>query len=115
MSNEIVKIDEAIALTKTKIPNLTAYKNSVGDERILITHSIGEVSGLNKAKEIILAEQKECTYSSYDEDRGAWECSECNNLLVLNDGNPKDNEFEYCPYCGKKISKIVETEDTDGL
>jgi len=80
-------------------------------EKYNTDYSNGVTMGLNLARNYILVEQKECTYSLYEEDGGVWECSGCANLLVLTDGNPKDNDFEYCPFCGKKISEIVETEE----
>ena len=33
--------------------------------------------------------------------------SSCENLHIFMSDGPKENEYEYCPYCGKKI-KVVE-------
>lgn len=33
--------------------------------------------------------------------------TKCKNRHVFFEGSPIDNEYEYCPYCGKKI-KVVE-------
>ena len=33
--------------------------------------------------------------------------TKCGNTHMFIDGNPKDNKYEFCPYCGKKI-KVVE-------
>lgn len=27
----------------------------------------------------------------------------CDNMFTIMEGNPKDNGFKYCPYCGGKI------------
>lgn len=35
-------------------------------------------------------------------DDGWWN-TECNNLFIFNSGTPEENEFTYCPYCGKRI------------
>jgi len=32
-----------------------------------------------------------------------WDCTACGFSLVLSDGTPKENEFYYCPRCGKKL------------
>ena len=29
--------------------------------------------------------------------------TKCGNAFVFFDGTPKENEFVFCPYCGKKI------------
>jgi len=29
----------------------------------------------------------------------------CENMFEFIDGNPKDNNFKYCPYCGKSINE----------
>lgn len=39
------------------------------------------------------------------EDHDYWETS-CDNLFQFNDGGPKENHFEYCPYCGKRIDEV---------
>ena len=44
---------------------------------------------------------KEKCYWTEDSD-GNWETS-CGNMFNFIDGNPEDNEFQYCPYCGKEI------------
>ncbi len=45
-------------------------------------------------------------YVLVDDDANAWECSECRDLWILNDGTPKDNYMNYCPKCGSKITNI---------
>ena len=29
----------------------------------------------------------------------------CENVFEFVDGNPKDNNFKYCPYCGKALKE----------
>ena len=36
---------------------------------------------------------------------GVWE-TECDEMFIFNDGNPEENGFKYCPYCGIPISQI---------
>jgi len=40
-------------------------------------------------------------YDEYDET--VYECSECKFPLVLIDGNPEENSFNYCPRCGARL------------
>ena len=36
------------------------------------------------------------------DEEGVWACHSCGLLKALH-GNPYDNDFYYCPKCGKKI------------
>lgn len=38
----------------------------------------------------------------YIDDEYYWKTS-CNHLHVFLSDGPKENEYKYCPYCGKKI------------
>lgn len=31
----------------------------------------------------------------------------CGNMFTIMEGNPRDNDFKYCPYCAKKIVEDV--------
>jgi len=33
----------------------------------------------------------------------------CDNMFTILEGNPRDNNFKFCPYCGNKL-KEKETE-----
>jgi hypothetical protein len=47
-----------------------------------------------------------------DED-GVWETS-CGNLHEFIEGDPADNYYLFCPYCGKPLKTLVyEDEETD--
>lgn len=39
-----------------------------------------------------------------------WETS-CGNEHQFMDGTPKDNGYKHCPYCGKRILEIGDTND----
>lgn len=41
---------------------------------------------------------------SVDED-GNWNTS-CDNIAVLIEGTPLDNDWVFCPYCGKIIQEV---------
>ena len=47
-----------------------------------------------------------CEWMLCDEEANIYDTS-CRNPHILIEGTPKENNYEYCPYCGKKI-KVVE-------
>ena len=47
---------------------------------------------------------------TYDEDLHYWECSECKGTIYFasdSPNSPKDNDYRYCPCCGRKIIKEI--------
>ena len=40
-----------------------------------------------------------------DIDEYIFECSECHEIYCLNDGTPKEQQYNYCPNCGTKLCK----------
>ena len=47
-----------------------------------------------------------CEWRLCDEEANVYDTS-CRNPHILIEGTPKENNYEYCPHCGKKI-KVVE-------
>ena len=45
-----------------------------------------------------------------DYDNIYWECSNCEDAFVLDVGTPKDNNYNFCPNCGAKMSKGGDNE-----
>ena len=43
-----------------------------------------------------------CTWTQNDED-SYWAAACCDHLFVFNDGGPVENDFRYCPYCGREL------------
>ena len=43
-----------------------------------------------------------CDWRLCDEEANVYDTS-CRNPHILIEGTPKENNYEYCPYCGKKI------------
>lgn len=39
-----------------------------------------------------------------DVEGGEWS-SECGKHFIFNDGDPLENNFLFCPYCGKRIEQ----------
>lgn len=56
-----------------------------------------------------MTEEIKVCYWLYDEDSGAYDTA-CDNTLLLNDGTPAENDFRFCPYCGKAIEVVEEGE-----
>jgi Zn finger protein HypA/HybF involved in hydrogenase expression len=48
-----------------------------------------------------------CTYYQINEDNGHWQCSECDEEWVFNEGTPFENNMFYCPKCGRKLSAMA--------
>jgi hypothetical protein len=40
----------------------------------------------------------------FENENGWWETG-CSNLFQFVSGTPSENHFDYCPYCGKKITE----------
>ena len=59
-----------------------------------------------EGKRTIDAEDDVCEWMLCDEESNVYDTS-CRNPHILIEGTPKENNYEYCPYCGKKI-KVVE-------
>ena len=47
-----------------------------------------------------------CEWRLCDEEANVYDTS-CRNPHILIEGTPRENNYEYCPYCGKKI-KVVD-------
>ena len=52
--------------------------------------------------------ETEITYDSL-----VWVCEECNEPWILMDGTPQENEYNYCPKCGRKIIEYVQFQYND--
>lgn len=46
-----------------------------------------------------------CEWRLCDEEANVYDTS-CRNPHILIEGTPKENNYEYCPYCGKKIKEM---------
>lgn len=47
---------------------------------------------------------------TYDDRMDAWN-TECGNAFQIMNDTPKENEFEYCPYCGGNLIEAVKVDD----
>lgn len=55
-------------------------------------------------------EKESCTYSEVGEGE-YWECSGCEDAFVFEIGSPKDNHYNFCPNCGRKIIEFIHSEE----
>ena len=39
----------------------------------------------------------------FNGDPVVWFCSTCKERLVLYDGTPEENDYDYCPHCGARM------------
>lgn len=67
----------------------------------------GRAAAYEKAQKIVnqLAEEYNndvCEWRLCDEEANVYDTT-CRNPHILIEGSPTDNNYEYCPYCGKKI------------
>ena len=46
-----------------------------------------------------------CEWRLCDEEANVYDTS-CRNPHILIEGTPKENNYEYCPYCGKNIKAV---------
>lgn len=45
-----------------------------------------------------------------DPDWNAWKCSKCGAVQYLESGTPLENEWLYCPHCGKRLYEEMTRE-----
>ena len=132
---EIEKVIEDLESIKRTLYNLTGpHRNERKVDEAIQTirelqedcnryHEWGMSEGYEEAKEKYKCkywntEHKECSQGNTivieevcewmlcDEEANVYDTS-CRNPHILIEGTPKENNYEYCPYCGKKI-KVVE-------
>ena len=92
----------------------TMIENIVQEAFYYCYHDMnGESRGLMSAKELL---QKAPAADVQPVRRGHWicigdideyifECSECHEIYYLNEGTPKEHQYNYCPNCGAKLCK----------
>ena len=59
----------------------------------------------NSNDEISKTPKSKCSFT-YDNEDNTWKCSKCDLVWQFGDGNPKDNNMNYCPQCGRRISDV---------
>ena len=90
------KMSYFLTIANTRDEKLDCAYEQVGD-------------ALDKAIEIVKqgsVSDDVCEWRICDEETNVYDTS-CRNPHILIEGTPNENNYEYCPYCGKKI-KVVE-------
>ena len=107
--NEYVKsVVEEMEERKALHERLVDYETKNGTVTEKHQH-IKAIDVLNDAIEIVKqggVSDYVCEWRLCDEEANVYDTS-CRNPHILIEGTPKENNYEYCPYCGKKI-KVVE-------
>ena len=69
---------------------------------------LGQLIAYDKAIEIVKqggVADDVCEWRLCDGEANVYDTS-CGNPHILIEGTPKENNYEYCPYCGKKIKAV---------
>lgn len=61
---------------------------------------VGYQRGFIDAKRIYERKKGKWVYKPNEYDDGTWECSACGEPWTLIEGNPEDNNMNFCPNCG---------------
>lgn len=50
-----------------------------------------------------------CEWELVDSDFGTWESS-CENVFVIHEGTPSENEMHFCCYCGRPLKEVIHAD-----
>ena len=70
---------------------------------LVIAHALS----LTPASVAQRAEEATTAYRQTDDDYNTWECEKCHEVWCFNEGTPKDNEWRYCPKCGRRVVEVI--------
>ena len=104
MQEVFEKIIEKLEEAKSNVPVNRLLDDIIKEKQ----KELGQLIAYDKAIEIVkhgCVSDDACEWRLCDEEANVYDTS-CRNPHILIKGTPKENNYEYCPYCGKKI-KIV--------
>ena len=123
---QIIRVSEVIDIAKYEVP--TAYdidkvvdelekelsladkekERCTGENNLQFDSAKGYASGISTAIEIVkqVGVSDDVCEWKYNDSEYYWESS-CEHLHIFMSDGPEENEYKFCPYCGKKI-KVVE-------
>ena len=93
-----------------KSPNLSECSLNIQYLRACILQAIDNAKAL---RERLAPEQRPlinppaCTWT-HDDDEGSWD-AECGERWVITNGTPEENNFRFCPGCGRTVKTIFVT------
>lgn len=78
------------------------YACAITRDGVDVLHLVaGSVKNVKHADEIAAALNGPCCAWTEDEDGNWW--TGCGNVHVFTDGGPRENDYDFCPYCGKPL------------
>ena len=60
-------------------------------------------------------EVETCTLTEIDQETNAWECSECGEVWQILEGDPRDNNMNYCQNCGRRVEEVIPYQRYDDI
>ena len=51
-------------------------------------------------------EKRETKFHRANKERNVWQCEKCMCLAEFEADGPFENQWDYCPYCGRKIKHV---------
>lgn len=88
-----------------KLPILSECSLNIQYLRACILQAIGNAKALRAR--LAQPEQEPvdtCTWT-HDDDEGSWD-AECGERWSITEGTPEENNFRFCPGCGRKVETI---------
>jgi hypothetical protein len=86
----------------------------IDEECYVLRKHINDALSLTPASVAQRAEEATTAYHQTDDDYNTWECEKCHEVWCFNEGTPKDNEWRYCPKCGRRaVEVIAKARDSD--
>ena len=79
---------------------------------------IAQALSLSPASVAEYAANATTTFRQTDDDYNTWECGKCHEVWCLNEGSPTDNDWRFCPKCGRRIVEVIpqaKEQDEDTL
>lgn len=107
-------IDKLIErLEEEPVPSISMGKdylisgNAIPKERVV--EIVNELAEEYKVSEMPTGSEDCCEWVLIDYEANVYDTT-CRNPHILLEGSPIDNNYEFCPYCGKKIKVAPYTE-----
>ena len=101
--------DKSKCYEKSMHDKLKAYEDIIDDPdklKLIDELYLERCEEINRLKaELAEKEENFCEWQVWDEEVNAYHTS-CENAHFIVDGSPKDNDYAYCPYCGRKIKEV---------